>query len=67
PVWGEKSEYSKPEVGLWAIEPHIGKNGIGVKWEEILVVTDSTAYWLDDDLPHVNFWKNKELLKASNG
>jgi Xaa-Pro aminopeptidase len=55
-LWNDSSRW-KPDVGLWAVEPHIGKNGIGVKWEEILVVTDSTAYWLDDDLPHVNFWK----------
>ena len=65
PLWNEEME-TTPEAGLWAIEPHIGKGDIGVKWEEILVVTDSTAYWLDDDLPHVNFWKEhkKELLHA---
>jgi Xaa-Pro aminopeptidase len=43
--------------GLWAVEPHIGHQGVGVKWEEILVVTDSDAFWLDDDLPHVRRWK----------
>ncbi|MEM7184406.1 MAG: M24 family metallopeptidase [Spirochaetota bacterium] len=65
PLWNEEME-TTPEVGLWAIEPHIGKGDIGVKWEEILVVTDATAYWLDDDLPHVNFWKEhkKELAHA---
>lgn len=58
PLWNEKAK-TPPNHGLWAIEPHIGKNGIGAKWEEILVITDSTAYWLDDDLPHVRFWKSK--------
>jgi len=33
--------------GLWAMEPHIAKNNVGVKWEELLVVTQSDAYWLD--------------------
>ena len=44
------------EPGLWAMEPHIRAGGIGAKWEEILVVTDSDAYWLDDDVPHVRQW-----------
>jgi hypothetical protein len=41
------------EPGLWAVEPHIGFCGVGVKWEELLVVTEDDAYWLDDNLPHV--------------
>jgi len=43
----------KPDPGLWAIEPHIGRDGVGAKWEEILVVTDTDAYWLDDAVPHL--------------
>lgn len=39
--------------GLWAVEPHIGGPGFGVKFEEILVVTPEKAYWLDDHLPHL--------------
>jgi Xaa-Pro aminopeptidase len=39
--------------GLWAVEPHIGRDGFGVKFEEILVVTKTDAYWLDEQLPHV--------------
>lgn len=39
--------------GLWAIEPHLGKNDFGVKFEEILVIDENGAYWLDDSLPHV--------------
>ena len=38
--------------GLWAIEPHIGWQGAGAKFEEILVVEDNKAYWLDDNVPH---------------
>ena len=26
-----------PADGLWAVEPHIARDGIGVKWEELLV------------------------------
>ncbi|EPG72894.1 metallopeptidase family M24 [Leptospira fainei serovar Hurstbridge str. BUT 6] len=68
PLWSETSEFPA-EPGLWAVEPHIGKmysglqadQSFGVKWEEILVVTDSTAYWLDDSLPHIRQWeKNKK-------
>ena len=43
----------RPAPGLWAMEPHVRKDGLGAKWEEILVITDSDARWLDDDLPHV--------------
>ena len=39
--------------GLWAIEPHIGTDDFGVKFEEIMVVNGEEIYWLDNDLPHV--------------
>jgi hypothetical protein len=29
---------------------------VGAKFEEILVVTEEDAYWLDDDPPHVKRW-----------
>jgi Xaa-Pro aminopeptidase len=32
--------------GFWAIEPHIGKDDIGVKFEEILVVDGEKVQWL---------------------
>ena len=32
--------------GFWAIEPHIGKDDIGVKFEEILVVDGDNVDWL---------------------
>jgi hypothetical protein len=39
---------------LWAVEPRIGFRDVGVRFEEILVVTPcGDAYWLDEDLPHV--------------
>ena len=35
--------------GVWAIEPHIGGRGFGAKFEEILVVADGKATWLDEE------------------
>jgi Xaa-Pro aminopeptidase len=57
PVWNDSTLCEHPPtLGLWAIEPHIGKDGVGVKFEEVLVVTEDDAYWLDDDPPHVKRW-----------
>ena len=57
PIWNDSPSCDhRPTLGLWAIEPHIGKGGVGVKFEEILVVTEDDAYWLDDDPPHVKRW-----------
>jgi hypothetical protein len=54
PLWNDSRLADvRPAPGLWAFEPHIRKGGIGAKWEELLVITDSDAYWLDDELPHV--------------
>jgi Xaa-Pro aminopeptidase len=57
PLWNN-SRFSDhpPRPGLWAVEPHLGLRGVGAKFEELLVVTDDDAYWLDDDLPHVRRW-----------
>jgi Xaa-Pro aminopeptidase len=65
PLWsgGRRSDHS-PVAGLWAIEPHLGFRGVGVKFEELLVVTEDDAYWLDDDLPHVRRWRAADA-KAS--
>ena len=46
--------------GLWAIEPHLASGGVGVKFEEILVVDENGARWLDDDLPHHRRWSSYE-------
>jgi hypothetical protein len=48
--------HARPEPGLWAFEPHIAKGDVGAKWEELLVIDESRAFWLDDDLPHVRRW-----------
>ncbi|MBP2479027.1 Xaa-Pro aminopeptidase [Crossiella equi] len=58
PLWANGEISNHPATpGLWAVEPHLGFRGVGVKFEEILVVTESDAFWLDDDLPHVRHWK----------
>lgn len=64
PLWNARRICDQPaSPGLWAVEPHIGFRGIGVKWEELLVVPrDGEAHWLDDDLPHVR--RFAELTKA---
>lgn len=42
------------KVGFWAIEPHLGGAGFGMKFEEILAVTENgDAFWIDDEPPHV--------------
>jgi Xaa-Pro aminopeptidase len=57
PLWnGTRFSAHRATPGLWAVEPHLGKDGVGAKWEELLVVTDTDARWLDDDLPHVRRW-----------
>jgi Xaa-Pro aminopeptidase len=59
PLWADGELSNHPATpGLWAVEPHIAFRDVGVKFEEILVVTTTgAAYWLDDDLPHVRRWK----------
>ena len=46
-----------PTPGLWAVEPHLGFRGVGAKFEELLVVTEDDAWWLDDEVPHVRRWQ----------
>jgi hypothetical protein len=38
-----------------------------VKFEELLVVTDDDAFWLDDDLQHVRRWREHEKVVATDG
>jgi hypothetical protein len=67
PLWaGGRASRHAPTPGLWAVEPHIGFRDVGVKFEELLVVTDDDAFWLDDDLPHVNRWKD-QARKSTEG
>lgn len=42
--------------GLWAVEPHLAEGNVGAKFEEILIIDESGARWLDDDLPHHRRW-----------
>ncbi|MEQ1440703.1 M24 family metallopeptidase [Fontimonas sp. SYSU GA230001] len=62
PLWNSsaRSEHA-PTPGLWAVEPHLGCRGVGAKFEELLVVTEDDAYWLDDDVPHVRRWSERGL------
>lgn len=36
-------------MGLWAVEPHIGGKEFGAKFEEILVVDEQGARWLQEE------------------
>ena len=65
PLWSSNSRSAHaPTPGLWAVEPHLGWRGVGAKFEELLVVTEDDAYWLDDDLPHVQRWQQRGLDSA---
>lgn len=66
PIWNSsKSSDHTPTPGLWAVEPHLGFRGAtGAKWEELLVVTEDDAFWLDDDIPHVRRWQQRGLWTA---
>jgi len=70
PLWNGGPFSNRPAaVGLWAVEPHLafgqGASSIGVKWEEILVVTEDDAFWLDDDLPHVRRWADARAARVA--
>jgi Xaa-Pro aminopeptidase len=57
PLWSDARSSDHPATpGLWAVEPHLALRGVGAKFEEMLVVDDDDACWLDDDLPHVRGW-----------
>lgn len=65
PLWsGDPRSDHLPVPGLWAMEPHLGLRGIGAKFEEILVITDDDAFWLDDDLPHVRRWAERGITET---
>ncbi len=54
PTWGAYAGSDHPPAdGLWAVEPHIARDGIGVKWEELLVIAGNDVRWLDDAPPHL--------------
>lgn len=57
PLWADsRMSRHAPTPGLWAVEPHIGNGPVGLKFEELLVVTEDDVYWLDDEVPHVKRW-----------
>lgn len=59
PYWNDRSSLeAPPHPGIWAVEPHLAFRDVGAKWEELLVVTEDDAWWLDDDLPHVRRWRS---------
>jgi Xaa-Pro aminopeptidase len=65
PLWATHSRSAHPPVpGLWAVEPHLGFRDVGAKFEELLVITGSDAFWLDDDLPHVRRWLARGVTGA---
>ncbi|MFA5938552.1 MAG: M24 family metallopeptidase [Sinimarinibacterium sp.] len=65
PLWNSSARSEHPPTsGLWAVEPHLGFRSVGAKFEELLVVTETDAYWLDDDVPHVRRWIARGLWPA---
>jgi Xaa-Pro aminopeptidase len=66
PLWADHPFADHPpSPGLWAVEPHLALRGTGAKFEELLVVGEDDAFWLDDDLPHVR--RARELTAAVGG
>lgn len=48
PTWNHHAGSDHPPAdGLWAVEPHIARGDVGVKWEEILVIQGADIRWLD--------------------
>jgi Xaa-Pro aminopeptidase len=61
PNWNHTRQCDCPvQPGLWAVEPHVGLGAVGAKFEEILVVGERDAHYLDDDLPHLRRWAAAE-------
>lgn len=58
PLWNASTASDHaPSEGLWLVEPHAGKDGVGAKWEEILVIDADGARWLEAEPPHVRQWR----------
>jgi Xaa-Pro aminopeptidase len=65
PLWATHQRSAHPPVpGLWAVEPHLGFRGVGAKFEELLVITENDAWWLDDEVPHVQRWIARGVIGA---
>ncbi len=52
PFWNDspRSE-TPPGRGLWSVEPHIARDGVGAKWEELFLVSEDGARWLEPGEP----------------
>ena len=62
PLWNASNTSNHPaHDGLWLVEPHASKGNIGAKWEEILVIENGQARWLQDRPPHVIYWERLTL------
>jgi Xaa-Pro aminopeptidase len=60
PNWNHTRQCNTPlQPGLWCVEPHVALGDVGVKFEEMLLVDEHGARWLDDDLPHVRRWRQR--------
>ena len=58
PNWNHTRQSDCPAPdGLWAIEPHVARDGVGAKFEDLLVVQDGKAWYLDKALPHHRRWR----------
>jgi len=63
PNWNHARQSDCPvQDGLWAVEPHVAQDGFGAKFEDILVVQDGKAWFLDENLPHHRRWRARGLL-----
>lgn len=64
PLWSSDARSNHaPIPGLWAVEPHLGFRGVGAKFEELLVITEDDAWWLDNNVPHVRRWQARGLMQ----
>ncbi len=50
------------QPGLWAVEPHVARDGVGLKFEEMLLVSDDGVRFLSDNLPHTQRWMRTEHI-----
>lgn len=50
PFWSDSPRADRrPGAGLWSVEPHLARDGLGFKWEELLLVTEQGTDWLDPE------------------
>lgn len=66
PNWNDTRQSDLPTPdGLWAVEPHLARQGVGAKFEELLLVQDGRVEYLDDDLPHHRRWRKAGLIAGA--